>query len=89
MLEKITLRTAARQELVNVTDQVKSIVARSAVTDGMCYVFNPHSTAGLTVNSYLDPNTPKDIVHEIDRLVPTRYDFFHANDTPSDAAALV
>ena len=87
MLEKITLRTAARQELVNVTDQVKSIVARSAVTDGMCYVFNPHSTAGLTVNSYLDPNTPKDIVHEIDRLVPTRYDFFHANDTPSDAAA--
>ena len=89
MLEKITLRTAARQELVNVTDQVKSIVARSAVTDGMCYVFNPHSTAGLTVNSYLDPNTPKDIVHEIDRLVPTRYYFFHANDTPSDAAAHV
>lgn len=89
MLDKIQLRTSARQELVNVTDAVKSVVAKSGVQDGVCYVFNPHSTAGLTVNSYLDPNTPKDITHEIDRLIPTRYDFFHANDTPSDAAAHV
>ena len=89
MLERITLRTTTRQELINVTDSIKSVVAKSGVKDGICYVFNPHSTAGLTVNSYLDPNTPKDITHEMDRLIPTRYDFFHTNDTPGDAAAHV
>ena len=89
MFQKISLRTTARQELVNVTDQVKAIVTASGVQTGMCYVYNPHSTAGLTVNSYLDPNTPKDIGFELDRLIPTRLDFFHANDTPSDAAAHV
>jgi secondary thiamine-phosphate synthase enzyme len=37
----------------------------------------------------MDPHTPRDISHELDRLVPTRVDFFHVNDTPSDAAAHV
>jgi secondary thiamine-phosphate synthase enzyme len=41
------------------------------------------------VNSYLDPKTPKDIITEIDRLIPTRLDFFHTVDTPSDAAGHV
>jgi secondary thiamine-phosphate synthase enzyme len=86
MLEKIPLRTAARQELVNITDQVRAIVEKTGVAEGMCYVYCPHSTAGLLINSYLDPMTPKDITHELDRLVPTRVDFQHVYDTPSDAA---
>jgi secondary thiamine-phosphate synthase enzyme len=87
MFERIKLRTTTRQELINITDQVKDVVARSGVTDGMCYVYCPHSTAGLTINSYLDPLTPKDITFEVDRIVPTRVDFIHTTDTPSDAAA--
>ncbi|MEM6530313.1 MAG: secondary thiamine-phosphate synthase enzyme YjbQ, partial [Chloroflexota bacterium] len=79
-------RTETRQELVNVTDAVKEILQNSGVQEGVCYVYCPHTTAGLTINSYLDPMTPKDIVSEIDRLIPTRLDFFHTVDTPSDAA---
>ncbi len=87
MFEQVQLRTSSRQELVNVTEQVKDIVARSGIKEGVCHVYCPHSTAGLTINSYLDPLTPKDITFELDRLVPTRVDFFHTGDTPSDAAA--
>lgn len=79
-------RTEARQELVNVTDAVRHIVEKSGVQQGVCYVYCPHTTAGLTINSYMDPMTPKDIVSEIDRLIPTRLDFYHTVDTPSDAA---
>jgi secondary thiamine-phosphate synthase enzyme len=89
MFEKISLRTSSRQELISITDRVKAIVAESGVQEGMCYIYCPHSTAGLTINSPFDPNTWKDVVSEIDRIVPTRVDFFHTGDTPSDAAAHV
>ena len=89
MFEKVKLRSSTRQELINITAQIKDVVARSGVRDGMCYVYCPHSTAGLTINSYLDPLTPRDITFELDRIVPTRVDFFHTGDTPSDAAAHV
>ena len=89
MFDRVKFRTSSRQELVNVMNQVKEILSKSGVQEGMCYIYCPHTTAGLLVNSYLDPNTPKDITFEIDRIVPTRVDFFHMNDTPSDASGHV
>ncbi|KAA3646694.1 MAG: YjbQ family protein [Chloroflexi bacterium] len=88
-MQKVTLRTSQRQEMVNLLEDVQSVVSESGVEEGMCFVYCPHTTGGLVVNSYMDPNTPKDITFEMDRLVPTRVDFFHINDTPSDAAAHV
>jgi secondary thiamine-phosphate synthase enzyme len=89
MFEKVKLHTTTRQELIGITDTVKDIVQRSGVQEGMCYVYCPHSTAGLTINSPFDPNTWKDLTSELDRVVPTRVDFYHTTDTPSDAAAHV
>ena len=89
MFDRVKFRTSSRQELVNVMNQVKEILSKSGVQEGMCYIYCPHTTAGLLVNSYLDPNTPKDITFELDRIVPTRVDFFHMNDTPSDASGHV
>lgn len=88
-MHEVAFHTGQRQELVNLLDQIQALVAQSGVQEGTCIVYCPHTTAGIVVNSYMDPNTPKDITHEMDRLVPTRVDFFHINDTPSDAAAHV
>lgn len=89
MFETIHFHTEERQVLINLLAEVKEVVQKSGIKEGMCFVYCPHTTAGLTVNSYMDPNTPKDISFEVDRLVPTKVDFFHTFDTPSDAAAHV
>ncbi|MCC6904310.1 MAG: YjbQ family protein [Anaerolineae bacterium] len=89
MFKSVKFRTPERQIMVNVMDEVLQIVAESGVQEGMCYVYCPHTTAGLVVNSYLDPMTRKDISFELDRIAPTRVDFFHQVDTPSDAAGHV
>jgi secondary thiamine-phosphate synthase enzyme len=81
-----SFRTKARQILVNITEVAQAVIDECGVQEGMCFVYCPHSTAGLTINSYLDPATPEDITAEIDRLVPTRVNFIHTVDTPSDAA---
>jgi len=89
MLKVINFQSSAREELVNLKDEIEAFVGDSKIDAGLCFVYCPHTTGGLVVNSYLDPNTPKDILHEIDRLIPTRLDFFHTFDTPSDAAGHV
>ena len=86
MLKIIDLQTPKGDALVDVTDQVKAVIAESGVTDGLCAIIVPHTTAGITINSGLDPATPEDIVADIMRLVPKRVDFIHQYDTPADAA---
>ena len=87
MIKEIQLSTKELQDWYNITGEVQKVVTESGVLEGFCLVHNPHSTAALFLNSYLDPMTPKDILHDFDRLIPTRVDFFHQFDTPTDAAA--
>lgn len=89
MIKKIQFATNERHDWIDLTKQVKDFVAKSSVKEGLCIVYNPHSTGGIFLNSFWDPNTPKDIMSEIDRLIPTRFDFYHQNDTPTDAAGHV
>jgi secondary thiamine-phosphate synthase enzyme len=83
----VSIETPNGDSLTNITDQVRAIVSASGVRSGICFCVVPHTTAAITINSYVDPDTPRDIVDEIRRLVPTRTDFHHIFDTPSDAAA--
>lgn len=84
-LFKYNLRTE-NQGIHDITESLKESVEKSGIKEGICIVYNMHSTAGLTVFSPWDPNGFKDLNHEIRRLIPTRIDFYHQHDTPEDAA---
>lgn len=86
MQKKIEVHSNQRQQLCLITEAVQKTVQESGVQEGICVLYCPHTTAALTINSYLDPATGVDLQSEIDRLVPTRTDFHHIFDTPSDAA---
>ena len=85
-LTTVELETPPGESLLNITGQVQAAVKASGLTDGICIVFVPHTTAGLIINSGSDPTTAADIGSELQRLVPTRVDFQHTYDTPADAA---
>jgi secondary thiamine-phosphate synthase enzyme len=87
LYKTISLSTQLGDSLVNVTEQVRAIVKESQVESGICFVIVGHTTAAITINSHMDPATAEDIVDEIRRIVPTRTDFHHIFDTPSDASA--
>lgn len=89
MYQSISVESLQGDSTVNITDQVRDAVQAHGVTSGVCFVIVPHTTAGVVVNSALDPNTPKDIIDDIRRLIPIRTDFHHIFDTPSDAAGHV
>ena len=86
MLSIIDIETPAGEALVDVTAQVRAVLDESGVQAGLCIVIVPHTTAGVALNSGLDPATLADLLAEFKRLVPKRVDFAHQYDTPADAA---
>ena len=75
---RFEIRTTRRAQLVDITDQVAAIVARSGAAAGVCHVFVPHTTAGVTVNEGADPDVARDIEDQMARLVPRDGRFRHA-----------
>ncbi len=69
-----------------ITPAVRDAVAASNVAEGLCVVFVPHTTAGVSITSFWDPKGHEDIHDDLNRIVPTRIDFKHQVDTPQDAA---
>ena len=88
-MQHVTFQSTRANELINVTERVREKVRQSGVQEGVCIVFSPHTTAGMTLNSSSDLATAEDIVEGLDRLVPTRVNFQHTLDTPGDAAGHV
>ncbi|MEM7115178.1 MAG: secondary thiamine-phosphate synthase enzyme YjbQ [Chloroflexota bacterium] len=86
MHDTISVATPKGDSMNLITEQVQEIVRNSGVKSGVCFLVIPHTTAAITINSYLDPATEKDILQDVRRLVPTRTDFHHIFDTPADAA---
>jgi secondary thiamine-phosphate synthase enzyme len=86
MLEKIIIETPPDENLVDITMEIRKVIKESGVEEGLCVAFVPHTTGALTINSIMDPATLADLQQEVKRLVPTRVDFEHIYDTPSDAA---
>jgi len=85
-IESFRVRTDRRTQLVDVTREVQSVVAASGVQQGTCYVYVPHTTAGVTINEHADPDVASDVEGIMDRLVPNRGPYRHAEGN-SDAHA--
>jgi len=77
-MEKISIKTSKRIELVDITGQIQNSVANSKVKDGICFVLCPHTTAGLTINENADPSVRCDIINTLSKLVPENSGYAHA-----------
>jgi len=77
-VEKISVRTTRRIELIDITEQVQSIVFKSRIKAGVCLVFCPHTTAGLTINENADPSVRQDISNALTKLVPESAGYTHS-----------
>ena len=72
-----SVSTGTRMEFVDITGQVQKEVAASGVRDGVCYIYNPHTTAGLTINEGADPAVRDDIVGVLKKIIPSDYPYRH------------
>ncbi len=73
----LTITTNNHMELVDITTQVDEQLNKSRVGNGSMLLFNPHTTAGLTINEGADPAVRDDIIAGFRRMVPLDYPFKH------------
>ena len=71
------VRTTRRSQLVNITERVAGAVEKSGVDVGICHVFIPHTTAGVTINEGADPDVASDVESHLAELVPKEAVFEH------------
>lgn len=74
----IHVRTSRRTELKNVTAEVEKAVRESGCENGACYLYVPHTTAGVLINEGFDPAVAHDIETTLDRMVPHSAAYTHA-----------
>ncbi len=77
MSNVIEIRTPSHACMIDITSQVEKIVHQSAVKEGVCQIFVPHTTAGVTVNENADPSVRSDILNHLDKVVPWKGNYDH------------
>ncbi|GFN22877.1 secondary thiamine-phosphate synthase enzyme YjbQ [Thermanaeromonas sp. C210] len=80
----LTVQSRRRAELIDITDQVRDLVARHKVTEGALLLFVPHTTAGILINENADPDVAEDILATLADLVPRQGAYRHGEGN-SDA----
>ncbi len=76
-MEKIAVTTHSRAEFIDITSHVNRVLEKQGVREGICCVYVPHTTAAVTINENADPSVRKDIINELDRLVPWNGHYTH------------
>ena len=77
MIADVEVKTHKRTELIDITEHVASVVRSSAVKEGTVFVFVPHTTAGLTINENADPDVKRDLLAEMNKVIPFDDDYRH------------
>jgi secondary thiamine-phosphate synthase enzyme len=90
-IETLYVKTSRRTEWVNITSEVSRCVAASGVSDGICQLYVPHTTAGVTINEGDDPDVARDMEVAFDRMVPrdAGYKHYEGNSDSHIKATLV
>ncbi len=78
MTKTFNINTTQRCGMYEITSQVRKLVASSGVWEGMCIIWCPHTTAGITVNENADPDVVHDMLLGLDAAFPDRPEFRHA-----------
>lgn len=77
MVRYINVRSRIRTEFIDITEKVQEIIKEEGVNNGICYIYTPHTTAGITINEGADPSVQRDIQNTLSRLVPFEADYQH------------
>jgi secondary thiamine-phosphate synthase enzyme len=83
-IQNFDVRSGTREEMIDITAQVRAAIKRSGVVDGICCVYCPHTTAGVTIQENSDPDVKADMIGQLARMVPKNAPFRH-DEGNSDA----
>ncbi len=83
LIETLQIKTENHTEFVDITKRIQEVVINSKVKNGVCYIFVPHTTAGITINENADPDVKSDMLMELNKIVPFDDNYKHIEGNSS------
>ena len=77
VIQTFQVRTSTRTEFIDVSRRVQEAVKKAGVEDGICIIFVPHTTAGVTINENADPSVVQDMIMALNQIVPFQVPYRH------------
>ncbi len=77
MVKHINVKSKSRIEFIDITNMVQEVIKDTGISNGVCFLFVPHTTAGITINEGADPSVQRDILNSLSRLIPHEMNYFH------------
>ncbi len=72
------VKTGQHCAMIDITREIRNLVRDSGVKSGICMIFVPHTTAGITINENADPDVIRDFMMEMSKLVPMSDNYHHS-----------
>jgi len=77
MTKNINIKTKTRTEFVDITSEIQQVIDEAGIKDGICCMYVPHTTAGITINEGADPSVVSDIQRTLSKLIPNNLNYSH------------
>ena len=77
MKRTLTVKTTSKTQLVEITGDIEEAIRSEGVEEGICMLFVPHTTAGITINESADPSVKSDILMVLNKIVPWKEAYRH------------
>ncbi len=71
------VKTGQQTAMIEITSEVKKLVKDSGVKNGICVIYVPHTTAGISISENADPDVIRDFMMEMDKLIPLSDGYHH------------
>lgn len=69
--------TKSRNQMINIDSYVREAIKKSGVNEGLCCIYTPHTTSGITINENADPDVVTDVTAFLSKLIPNSPEFLH------------
>ncbi len=90
MFIKIEAQTRSKVDLIDITDRIREALKEAAVEEGICFLYCPHTTAGIVLNENWDPTVERDVTMVLNRMVPEDLPYRHSEgNSPSHIKSIL
>jgi secondary thiamine-phosphate synthase enzyme len=77
MSKALNVRSKSKTEFIDITEDIRALIKEADIQNGVCHIFVPHTTAGVTINEGADPAVKRDIIAALSRVIPFEGDYLH------------
>jgi len=77
-MKVISVKSVSTEELIDITEQVIAFINESNLSEGLCCIYTPHTTAAVTINENADPSVRRDILAGLRSINLENVHYLHA-----------